>query len=703
MQASMTFSFLLFLTVASENLLNWTYDMSVDESIEAMSSTLWDEELELSKPELDQLAKLAEVHVTWAWPPDHPNWNLIDRQLKSMTPFVRMFTRESGKNRLAMIAYVASLHQRRGNMDEAFALYSKGSYLGNVESYMELGYMYLKGQGTLQSGEMAFYWMEKAALSEIDPNAKAMWQYGVIHDPSVRISKESNWNSWNHLVEESYELAEYWYRKATNTPNCDGTYGKNHQAENSLSFLLVTLGRYSEAAITYQILADKDFIPAQLQMARLYRDGLGVTKSHKMSAKWFRKAANLGSSIGQYKMGMMYSHQTAHKSPLSYDIKKSRKWYRKAAEQNHLSAIYILAQSYQVRPGRLAADTNEFKSMKWFQKAAMLGDTGAMYEVGSIYYRGATPKFSSFKKAMEWFHKATTPNQDTLHPYGNADAIYWLGVMNFYGEGIEAMPFAANIYWMLASLQNHKKAENALLTNGDSVRETSVLGNVCVTAGCDENGEPCILSRLYCACQKNDTEEVDRLLLNPRENADANKQETMCNLAKDLSTPLLVASFRGYTSMVIRLLSENNIILSLNLQESKDGMTPLLAACQQGHTQIVKLLLGVKGIDVNLPNALDGASGLYFACQNGYVDIVKLLLDVKGIDVNLPRFDYGTTPMAIAAQKGHMNIVYLLLAMDGISMDGFSPLGRKKKNKKNKKKKKKKKKNKKKNKKKENK
>ena len=60
----------------------------------------------------------------------------------------------------------------------------------------------------------------------------------------------------------------------------------------------------------------------------------------------------------------------------------------------------------------------------------------------------------------------------------------------------------------------------------------------------------------------------------------------------------------------------------------------------------------------------------------------KLLLDVKGIDVNLPRFDYGTTPMAIAAQKGHMNIVYLLLAMDGISMDGFSPLGRKKKNKK---------------------
>jgi ankyrin repeat protein len=54
-------------------------------------------------------------------------------------------------------------------------------------------------------------------------------------------------------------------------------------------------------------------------------------------------------------------------------------------------------------------------------------------------------------------------------------------------------------------------------------------------------------------------------------------------------------------------------------------MTPLLAAGQKGHTKIVKLLLGVKGIDVNLPNTLDGASGLYFACQNGFIDIVKLL------------------------------------------------------------------------------
>jgi TPR repeat protein len=467
-----------------------------------------------------------------------------------------------------------------------------------------------------------------------------MWQYGAIHDPSERTSstssKEFIWHSWNHLVEESYEVAEYWYRKAIDTPNCGGLYGMNHQAENSLSFLLVTLGRYSEAAITYRILAEKEFIPAQLQMARLYRDGLGVTQSHKMSAKWFRKAANLGSAIGQFKMGIMYSHpvRTSSKSRyaknkfnLPYDLKKSRTWYRKAAEQNHLSAMFNLAQSYQARPDRLPADTDESESMKWFQKAAVLGDTSAMYQVGSIYYRGDTPTFSSFKKAMAWFHKAILPNQDTLHPYGHADAIYWLGVMHFYGEGIEAMPFAANFYWKKASLQNHKKAENALLTNGESIRGTSsVLGNV--PAGWHENGDSCSLSRLYCACQKNDTEEVDRLLLNPRETADANKPETLCNLAKDLSTPLLVASFRGYTSIVRRLLTENNIILSVNLQKSKDGMTPLLAACQKGHTKIVKLLLDVKGIDVNLPNTLDGASGLYFACQNGLIDIVKLLLGV---------------------------------------------------------------------------
>ena len=264
--------------------------------------------------------------------------------------------------------------------------------------------------------------------------------------------------------------------------------------------------------------------------------------------------------------------------------------------------------------------------------------------------------------------------------------------MHFYGEGIEVMKFLAKIYWKKASLQNHQKSKNALFTNGDSVRETSVLGNICVGVSCNENGEPCILSRLYCACQKNDTEEVDRLLLNPREKTNVNKQEIMCNFAKDRSTPLLVACFRGYTSMVIRLLTERNIILSVNVQEGvKDGMTPLLAACQQGHTTIVKHLLNIKGIDINLSNTLDGGTSLYFACQNGFFEIVKLLLNVKDIDVNVPRFDYDITPLGIAAQKGHMKIVDLLLAVDGIKMDGFRFLGKRKKKMKKKKKKKKKK------------
>jgi TPR repeat protein len=78
--------------------------------------------------------------------------------------------------------------------------------------------------------------------------------------------------------------------------------------------------------------------------------------------------------------------------------------------------------------GEKAYEGKDFiAAMDWFTKAANKGNGFAMYEIGSMYYYGEGVTDDD-TKAMEWFRKAADK--------GIADAMYEIGYMYHFGFGV---------------------------------------------------------------------------------------------------------------------------------------------------------------------------------------------------------------------------------------------------------------------------
>ena len=101
-------------------------------------------------------------------------------------------------------------------------------------------------------------------------------------------------------------------------------------------------GDYSAAFRIFTSLAQKGDMVAQLNLAKMYRKGKGVSKDYKTAVKWFSLSAEQGNHAAQYHLGVAYSFGLGVVP--NYDI--ALKWYMRAAEQgntfaqHHLSLLY---------------------------------------------------------------------------------------------------------------------------------------------------------------------------------------------------------------------------------------------------------------------------------------------------------------------------------------------------------------------------
>ena len=101
-------------------------------------------------------------------------------------------------------------------------------------------------------------------------------------------------------------------------------------------------GDYSNALRIFTTLAEKGDMFAQLNLAKMYREGKGVSKDYKTAVKWFGLSAEQGNAAAQYHLGVAYSYGLGVVP--NYEI--ALKWYTRSAEQgntfaqHHLSLLY---------------------------------------------------------------------------------------------------------------------------------------------------------------------------------------------------------------------------------------------------------------------------------------------------------------------------------------------------------------------------
>ncbi|HXX18586.1 MAG TPA: tetratricopeptide repeat protein [Candidatus Acidoferrum sp.] len=109
---------------------------------------------------------------------------------------------------------------------------------------------------------------------------------------------------------------------------------------------------------------------AQLELARAYEEGNGVTVDQVSAAEWYRKAADQGNSNAQNQLGIMYQSGRG----VERDESAAVAWYRKSARQGNSAAMFNLGAAYYNGTG---VGTDDALSYAWFTLAKQAGNPSA--------------------------------------------------------------------------------------------------------------------------------------------------------------------------------------------------------------------------------------------------------------------------------------------------------------------------------------
>lgn len=158
------------------------------------------------------------------------------------------------------------------------------------------------------------------------------------------------------------------------------------------------VGDYPKAASHYRIAADNGDKNAQYKLARMYREGEGVTRSYEQAAFWYGRASQQGHAEAQYNLAILYEKGQG----VTQSSYEAFNLYRRAANSGHLFAQYNLAVLYHFGNG---VEKSYSSAVYWFRKTAEAGDLDGQYSLGLAYATGNGVSQSN-DQALFWFNKA---------------------------------------------------------------------------------------------------------------------------------------------------------------------------------------------------------------------------------------------------------------------------------------------------------
>ena len=141
-------------------------------------------------------------------------------------------------------------------------------------------------------------------------------------------------------------------------------------------------GNYIQALNLFYVLAKKDDVRSQYNVALIYENGLGVQKDLPQAKLWYERAAKQGNASAQYNLAQMY-HEAGQKDVHAYE--KAKYWYDKSVNAgvkeayNNLGALYLNGQGVK---------KDEQKAFRLFQKGAQKGDDAAKVNAAVLYAWG---------------------------------------------------------------------------------------------------------------------------------------------------------------------------------------------------------------------------------------------------------------------------------------------------------------------------
>jgi TPR repeat protein len=155
---------------------------------------------------------------------------------------------------------------------------------------------------------------------------------------------------------------------------------------------------YGRALEAFRKTARDGYAPAQLALAKMYLDGVGVQRDPRIAAEWCAKAAKQGLLEAEFMSGLM----AANGDGMAQNPSGAANWYKKAAAQGHPKAQLNLGLAYETGTG---VRLDQAQALKLIRSSAEQGLAQAQYWLGLRYRDGAgVPKDAV--AALVWFTAA---------------------------------------------------------------------------------------------------------------------------------------------------------------------------------------------------------------------------------------------------------------------------------------------------------
>jgi len=256
---------------------------------------------------------------------------------------------------------------RAGRYEEAYRLWKPLADKKDVRAQCQLAYLYERGLGVKQDLAQATAWYEKAALQGSSYAENSLGQLYARDQPDksllyhLRAAGQGQLGSQLAAAEllakkRDFKGAVEWYQKAA--------------AQKSPAAMLALARSYHEGkgiardpkqALAWANKAAEDNNPEALCVL----GQMMQSKEPRSAASFYRKAADLGSAEGQFRLALLSQGQ------------ETRTLLLKAAEQDYAPAQLALAKI-------LLKEQDSYRAQDWLTRAANQGSGEAAFELGKL-------------------------------------------------------------------------------------------------------------------------------------------------------------------------------------------------------------------------------------------------------------------------------------------------------------------------------
>lgn len=277
---------------------------------------------------------------------------------------------------------------------------------GDAESAFYLGNEYFYGENRPVNYTLAAYWYKKAAETGIP---EAQFNYAGCLEAGRGVGKDlAEAFSWykkaadQDFAPASFRVAMF-YRSGV--PGKGGALLLQPDVKTALKMLEELAAKQFEPAelelaamkmgktrsaddhadafsLLKRVAARKNCQPKALRMlADCYFSGLGCQQDRAAAVDLLKQAAAKGESEAMAKLGFLYEYGQGVKA----DPVLAHKYFRKAAEAGHPMAQFKYAEAMAegVYPGKNFND-----ALPWYRKSAAAGCSQALFKLGVFYYDG---------------------------------------------------------------------------------------------------------------------------------------------------------------------------------------------------------------------------------------------------------------------------------------------------------------------------